>query len=160
MPYIAVPKTLREKLGDDASGELVEMLNRSEEQSRRITIDLVEERFHRHLTEELDLRLGRQSAAFDAKLEKRYGELNTKIDKCNADLDAKIDKRYGELDAKIDRRCDGLEAKLGAKIDRNSEGIADLRHQMEATKNSVLRWAFAFWVSQLAAIMAMLAFLA
>lgn len=52
MNYISVPEPLRELLGNEGSDALVEVFNSWNEQSRRTTMEIMEERFHRHLAEE------------------------------------------------------------------------------------------------------------
>ena len=82
MPYITVPKELREKLGEAAAVQLVEMLNRSEEESRANTIDLVEQRFRRHLAEEIggcEQRLHREIVDLGASLREEMAEMGSAI---------------------------------------------------------------------------------
>ncbi len=80
MAYITVPKELREKLGETGADQLVEMLNRSEEESRQNTIDLVEQRFRRHLTEEIggcEQRLHREIVDLGASLREEMAEMGS-----------------------------------------------------------------------------------
>ncbi|MFP4302235.1 MAG: LA_3696 family protein [Spirochaetaceae bacterium] len=82
MAYITVPKELRERLGETAADQLVEMLNRSEEESRANTIDLVEQRFRRHLAEELgncEQRLHREIVDLGASLREEMAEMKTSL---------------------------------------------------------------------------------
>ncbi|MFP4408128.1 MAG: LA_3696 family protein [Spirochaetaceae bacterium] len=82
MAYITVPKELRERLGETAADQLVEMLNRSEEESRANTIDLVEQRFRRHLAEELgncEQRLHREIVDLGASLREEMAEIRVSM---------------------------------------------------------------------------------
>ncbi|MFP4426426.1 MAG: LA_3696 family protein [Spirochaetaceae bacterium] len=82
MAYITVPKELRERLGETAADQLVEMLNRSEEESRANTIDLVEQRFRRHLAEELgncEQRLHREIVDLGASLRGEMAEIRVSM---------------------------------------------------------------------------------
>ena len=53
MPVIAVPRPLREKLGEDGTDALVALINEAGEANKRSVIEIVEERFERRLAEEL-----------------------------------------------------------------------------------------------------------
>lgn len=52
MPIVVVPKSLREKLGDDGSEALVELLNAAHS-LQKSALDVVSERFERRLAEEV-----------------------------------------------------------------------------------------------------------
>jgi hypothetical protein len=51
MPIVAAPKSLRDKLGDEALESFIQLLNEVEKGARETSILLVEERFERKLTE-------------------------------------------------------------------------------------------------------------
>ena len=53
MAVIAVPRPLREKLGEDGTDALVVLLNEAGENNKRSVIEVVGERFERRLSEEL-----------------------------------------------------------------------------------------------------------
>ena len=53
MPIISIPKPLREKLGDEGTDALVQVLNENEKETRSSVIDFAEQRFEKHLTEEI-----------------------------------------------------------------------------------------------------------
>lgn len=53
MAIISVPKPLREKLGEEGSDALIELLNRQTESEKGDIIQLVEEKFERRLSEEM-----------------------------------------------------------------------------------------------------------
>lgn len=53
MPLIAIPKSLRERLGDEGSDGLVEVISAIDERAREDSLRLLEERFLRRLTEEI-----------------------------------------------------------------------------------------------------------
>ena len=50
---IAIPKTLREKLGEEGTHDLVELLNSQSQNSSNSITTFVEEKFERRLSEEL-----------------------------------------------------------------------------------------------------------
>lgn len=51
MPIVAAPKSLRDKLGDEALESFIQLLNEVEKGARETSVLLVEERFERKLTE-------------------------------------------------------------------------------------------------------------
>jgi len=53
MEIITVPRTLRNKIGDDGSDALVELLNKSNESQKEDLLVFVEEKFESRLTEEV-----------------------------------------------------------------------------------------------------------
>jgi len=60
MPVLTVEKPLRDKLGDDGLDSLFRLINESRDEQKRDTLEFVEEKFERRLSEEigaLELRL-------------------------------------------------------------------------------------------------------
>lgn len=53
MSVIAIPRVLREKLSDEGSDALVEIINKSEQKLKEDVITLVEEKFEKRLAEEI-----------------------------------------------------------------------------------------------------------
>lgn len=53
MAIISVPKPLREKLGEEGSDALIDMLNKTQENQKVNTIEIVGEKFERRLVEEI-----------------------------------------------------------------------------------------------------------
>lgn len=141
MPVINVPRALRQQLGDQAADELVDLLNRATDETKRDVLVLAEERYERRLSEEI-------------------GKVNQHI------TDVK-----GELIQQITGGRAGLGEQIaGVGVDHNqqiislraevSQGIADLRadlsQQIADMRVDLTRWMFVFWVGQLAAILGIL----
>ena len=53
MAVIAVPRPLREKLGEEGTDALVVLLNEAGDSNKKSVIEVVEERFERRLSEEI-----------------------------------------------------------------------------------------------------------
>ena len=53
MKILTVPRSLREKLGDDGADSLIELLNKSNQQLKEDVLVFVEEKFERRLAEEI-----------------------------------------------------------------------------------------------------------
>ena len=82
MAVISIPKSLRDKLGEDASDGLVQFVNEATKEGRDNLILLAEERYEKRLTEEV-------------------GKLDNKLDKRISEEVAKLDKRISEEVAKL-----------------------------------------------------------
>ncbi len=85
MALVTVPKPLREKLGDDASDALVSLINQAGNGYKAETVELVEERFERRLSEEV-AKLDRRIMEEVGKLDHRVSELDVKLSETKADL--------------------------------------------------------------------------
>ena len=71
MAVIAIPKVLREKLGEDGADSLVELINLSDQKVKEDVIELSAEKFERRITEEvakLDKRITDEVAALKVDL--------------------------------------------------------------------------------------------
>jgi len=53
MPIVTVEKPLREKLGEDATDALVRLINQAAKEQREESLQFLEEKFERRLTEEI-----------------------------------------------------------------------------------------------------------
>jgi hypothetical protein len=126
VPIIAVPKVLREKLGEDVVEALVELINQAGGQAKTDVLTFVEEKFERRLSEE------------GAKLDHRITEEAARLDRRITEEVTKLDHRITEEVAKLDHRIAQLDVKI-------SESRADL-----------IRWMFIFWVGQIGALLGIL----
>ena len=68
------------------------------------------------------------------KFERRLTEEITKLDKRITEESARLDKRITEEGARLDRR------------------ISDVELKLSETKNDILKWMFAMWLTQMLAI--------
>lgn len=93
MTILSIPKHLREKLGDEASDEFVEILNKVEESGTGRVLQVVEEKFERRLSEEMG-KLRTEMVEGNAKLREEMGsmksELETKIASVQSNLEIKL----------------------------------------------------------------------
>ncbi|MEW6620996.1 MAG: DUF1640 domain-containing protein, partial [bacterium] len=81
MVVLAVPKILREKLTDQGVDEFITIINKVEDNVKKDSIVIAEEKFERRLSEE-----------------------NSKLDNRITEETAKLDNRITEETAKLDRR--------------------------------------------------------
>jgi CRP-like cAMP-binding protein len=89
-------RVLRERFGDIAATEIVDILNSVESNN------LAELRTQNELN----------FAKFDTKLELRFAEYDTKLELRFAEYDRKLDARFAEYDRKLDVRFAAQDAKI------------------------------------------------
>ncbi len=137
MAVINVPKTLREQLGEQATDELVDLLNQVAEDSRRETLAAVEEKFERRLTEEL------------AVTNQHIVETKSALEQQIVETKSALEQQIAETKSALEQQIAALEARFDAKL---AETKAELQAQIANVRADMIRWMFIFWVGQLAAI--------
>ena len=104
MAVVAVPRALREKLGDDASDSLVDLLQQFEAEQTDHLIEMVEERFVRRVVES-ENRLGdelrEEMHAGFMGLQKQIGDVRAEIGGVRAELNKEIGSVRTELGKEI-----------------------------------------------------------
>jgi multidrug resistance efflux pump len=152
MPIINVPKPLRDKLGEEASDSLVDLLNQVTEDEKGGIIALVEEKFERRLAEEL-AKLRRELAELRAEGREDRARLEAQIASVRSDLQAHIASESASIRSEFKEYLAALRAEL-------KEDIANLRAEfktdMAALRSEMIRWMFLFWVGQLGAMIGIL----
>ncbi|MCF6147328.1 MAG: hypothetical protein E3K37_01580 [Candidatus Kuenenia sp.] len=89
MSIITIPNILREKLTDEGANALVEILDRVEDRSQAHTIETVELKFEKRLTEEttrLEKRITEETTRLEIKIESARSDLEKKIESTRTDL--------------------------------------------------------------------------
>src|SRR5690625_2562709 len=89
MAIITVPKLLRDKLGEDGSEALVNLINQQSDFVKGDVIKIAEEKFERRLVEET------------GKLDSRITEEVSKLDSRITDEGSKMDRRMRELEKRL-----------------------------------------------------------
>jgi hypothetical protein len=77
-------------------------------------------------------------------------------DRLEARLEARFEARFKAIDVRFEAMETRLEAFDARADQRLAVGMAMLRTEIAESKAEILRWNFAFWVAQLAAIAAIL----
>lgn len=108
MAVIAVPRALREKLGEEATDARVALINEAGEYNKQWLLVVVEERFARRLA---------------AEIGKLRGELVTEISKLREELASERDKLRSELATEISR----LRGELTGETGKLRVEVHDLR---------------------------------
>lgn len=138
---VAVPKSIREKLGDDGSNDLVELLNTSIFQKRQ---EITKEEFHER--EKLELR-------FEKGLGETEFRLINRMDNGHSELEAKIENVRSKLEAKVENVRSKLEAKIENVRSELKVDIEKVNVHVEKTKSDIIRWMFIFWTGTVITIL-------
>ena len=104
MAVVAVPRALREKLGDDASDSLVDLLQQFEAEQTDHLIEMVEERFVRRVVESenrLRNELREEMHAGFMGLQKQIGDVRAEIGSVRTELGKEIGSVRTELGKEI-----------------------------------------------------------
>ena len=134
MAIISIPKPLREKLGEEGTDALVQVLNENEKETRPSVIDLAEQRFEKHLTEEIaGVRV--DLADTEKRFEKHLTEQIAGVRVDLADAEKRFEKHLTEEIA-------------GVRVE-----IADLRGSIQKSKSETIKWMFLFWIGQIGAVL-------
>jgi hypothetical protein len=145
MAIISIPKPLREKLGEEGTDALVQVLNENEKELRSSLIDFAEQRFEKHLTEEIaGVRVDLAEA--EKRFEKRLIE---EISSVRLDLTS-AEKRLTEEIAGL--REEMVRNDLSLRDELKAD-ITDLRGDILKSKSDTIKWMFLFWIGQIGAVL-------
>ncbi|MFB3855519.1 MAG: LA_3696 family protein [Vicinamibacterales bacterium] len=151
MEFGDVPVALRDRLGVEASGGLVELFNQAREEMREETVTLAVERFERRLVQETSgLRVDMAQGFAAVRQEMAEG------------LAAVRQEMAEGLAAVRQEMAEGL----AAVRQEMAQGFAAIRQEMAAQRielgdriADLYKWSFLFWIGQLAAMAALLSFM-
>jgi len=145
MAIISIPKPLREKLGDEGTEALVQVLNENEKELRSSVIDFAEQRFEQSLSREI---AGVRVDLADA--EKRFEKhLTEEIAGVRVDL---ADSEKGLRADIAGLREEMVRSDLNVRDELKAD-IADLRGRVEKSRSDTIKWMFLFWVGQIGAVL-------
>jgi hypothetical protein len=145
MAIISIPKPLREKLGDEGTEALVQVLNENEKELRSSVIDFAEQRFEQSLSREI---AGVRVDLADA--EKRFEKhLTEEIAGVRVDL---ADTEKGLRADIAGLREEMVRSDLSVRDELKAD-IADLRGRVEKSRSDTIKWMFLFWVGQIGAVL-------
>ena len=167
---ISIPKALRDKIGEEAAESLIDLLNSSFQNSKIDIIALTEEKFRRHLSEELAI-LRKELYLLKAEMQEQFAQLKSefhdelsqqKIDRENgmAQLRSETQEQFAQLKSefhdelaqqRIDRE-NGM-AQLRSDVQHS---ISELKEEMHKNHAANTRWMFLFWVGQIGALLGFL----
>ncbi|HDQ14419.1 MAG TPA: hypothetical protein ENN41_06360 [Sediminispirochaeta sp.] len=131
---IAIPKVLRQKLGEEAAEGLIELLNNFSDHTHNSVIELSVEKFERRLAEEI--------GKFRSEVAEQHAGLRSEMHEQIAGLRSENAGQAMSLRAEIKELRAGLRAELVEKIER--------------AHTSTIRWMFLFWVGQIGVLLGMM----
>ena len=122
MTVVSVPKILRDKLTDAGADALVQIIDKVEDRSQKVVLEMAEERF-----------------------EKQVAQVESK-------LESKIAETSAALETKIAQTESRLETKIAESKTELSAAISQLRVDIAQSKTETIRWTSAFVMGQFWAI--------
>ncbi|HEY0872720.1 MAG TPA: hypothetical protein VGD94_04555 [Vicinamibacterales bacterium] len=142
MEIDAVPAALRQRLGPDATVDLVELFDRFHSETKESMIAACTERFERRLVEEV--------AGVRFQLAKTESGLRQELTKLGAELRQEMTQLGAELRQDM--------TQLGADLrQENAQAMAGLRQEIATGRVELFKWCFLFWIGQVLAIGGMMA---
>lgn len=93
MAVIAVPRPLREKLGEEGTDALVALINEAGENNKKSVIEVVEERFERRLSEEM----GKLRVELSGEMNQMRVELSGEMSQMRVELSGETGKLRAEM---------------------------------------------------------------
>ncbi len=155
MTVIAIPKALRERLGEEGSQGLVDIISAIDERAREDSLRLLSERFERRLSEEIG-KVNERITGLDEKitsLEERFERrLSEEIGKVNERITLEIGKINERITAEIGKLDERITIEIGKVNERITAEIGGLRQDMERFRSELIKWMFIFWVGQIAVL--------
>ncbi|MFQ5594499.1 MAG: LA_3696 family protein [Anaerolineae bacterium] len=148
MPVISVPRTLRQQLGDQAADELIDLLNRATEETKRDVLVLAEERYERRLSEEI-AKVNQHTTDVKGDLSQQTADVRSDLSQQTADVRSDLSQQIADVRSDLSQQIADVEVRL-------SERISELKVEMASTGAELTRWMFVFWVGQLAVILGVL----
>ena len=146
MAVVAVPRALREKLGDDASESLVDLLQQFEAEQTDHLIEMVEERFVRRVVESenrLRNELREEMHAGFMGLQKQIGDVRAEIGSVRTELNKEIGSVRTELGKEIGSVRTELGKEIGSVRTELGKEIAEVRKEITVQT----RWILAVLVA-------------
>jgi hypothetical protein len=128
MDLLSVPEDVRHKLGDAGSDGLVTMFAEA----------------HRLSTESFERRV----SGVEARIDRRFDDIDRRFERVDHRFE-RIDQRFTALEDQMKRGFADVDRKFDFFGERFERRLAEQRFDL-------LKWSFLFWISQLAASIAIL----
>lgn len=152
-------RALREKLGDEAMGGLQNFVDDSGRRWKDDVLALAGERFDRRLSEEIGafrLDMAKEFAAVRVETAKEFAVVRGEMAKEFAAVRSEMATEFAAVRGEMATEFAAVRGEMAAmrgdlRIEMTAMG-AGLRTEMAATRFSMLKWAFVFWVGQLVAM--------
>ena len=112
MAKLTVPPLLRDKLGDDASAALIDLLHEAQNGQRQLLLQSVEDRFLRHVAES-EGRLRSEMQAGFLELQRQMGALRADVSKEIADLRKEFTGEIADLRREFTKEITDVRKEIG-----------------------------------------------
>ena len=145
---IAVPKVLREKLGEDGADALISLINQSQSNNKAEILQFVEEKFERRLSEEL----GKVSE----RITDEFAKINQRITEEISGVRGELAKEIGGVRGELAKEISGVRGEMAKEIASVRGEIAGVRGELANVRADLIKWMFIFWVGQIGAIIGIL----
>jgi hypothetical protein len=152
-----VPAALRNRLEDDATLGLIELLDGERQDWSEQVLSVAADRFDRRLTEELSAARVEFRTVLHAGLTAVRAELHEGLTAVRAELHDGLTAVRGELHAGVTAVRGELHGGLTAVRGELHDGVNSLRQEIATTRVEMLKWSFLFWIGQVAAMAGLLA---
>ena len=156
MPVTAkLSRRFYETFGDEIANELVEWFNQVDATYRFEFRDLFATNFAR-FDAKLEQRIAELRGELRSEFERRFAAFDAKLELKVAELRGEFEQRFTGLDAKLDGKVAELRAELGLLEGRMLARLGVIEGRFGTLEGRLLRWMFVFWVTNLAATVAMI----
>ena len=163
MDAAAVPFKLRERLGPEATGGLLHVLDVAQRDWREDVLSLSVERFERRLAEEnstLRVQIAQSEAAVRNEISQVEGRQAT-----IGQLEGRLGHEIGQVEGRLRHEMGQLEVRLRGEVGHVDGRLRQDLSQMELriireignSRFDLLKWTFAFWIGQVVAMSAIMA---
>ena len=143
-----VPTALQERLGSEATHDLVRLFDTARFEWTGDVVSLSLERFDRRLVEELArlrIDMAQEGAGLRENLAQQGADLRERLAQQGADLGEKLAQQGASLRGEIAAVRTDLKSDM-------QEGFALIRQEMATNRFELLKWSFLFWIGQVFAI--------
>ena len=148
-----VPAALREQLGLEAAGGLVQLLNRAHKEWSTEVLNVAAERFDRRLVEETS-KLRIEMVQGLAAVRQEMATLGSDLRQEMATLGSDLRQEMATLGSALRQEM----ATQGSDLRQEMATLgSDLRRAMGKQHNDLVKWAFLFWIGQIGATTAIVA---
>ena len=133
----AVPIKLRERLGPEATGGLLHVLDVAQSGWKEDVLNLAGERFDRRLAEE-NSGLRVQIAQSEAALRNEIGHVEVRLRQEMGQLEVRLREELGHVDGRLRHDLSQMEVRIIREIGNS--------------RFDLIKWSFAFWIGQVIAV--------
>ena len=141
MPIISIPKSLREKLGEEGSEALAKMLNEQGKETEGSIIRTAELRFEKKLSEEI------------SGLREENHEGRTSLREEMVESNASLREEMVQTNTALRQEMVQMNTALRQEMVR---GDTLLLKEIQKSKTDTIRWMFIFWIGQIGAVLGIL----